>query len=66
VQAAINARLITWLEAGPLLTIPLQLVEMSFRTEKADRAEAVTFPIIGGNINPVVATQRRRVDRLRP
>lgn len=66
IQAAVNARLITWLEDGPDLTIPLQLVEMSFRDGNADRAEAVTFPIIGGSLNPVVATQRRRVDRLRP
>lgn len=64
-QAVINPRLITWLEDGPGLTIPLQLVEMSFRNAKADRTEAVHFPIIGGSLNPVVGTQRRRVDRLR-
>lgn len=66
IQTAINGRLITWLEDGPTLTIPLQLVEMSFRTANADRAEAVHFPIIGGSLNPVVGTQRRRVGRLRP
>jgi hypothetical protein len=26
---------------------------------------AVDYPIIGGTVNPVVATQRRRVNRLR-
>jgi hypothetical protein len=65
IQAAVNARLITWLEDGPDLPIPLQLVEMSFRNAKADRADAVTFPIIGGTLNNVVATQKRRVGRLR-
>lgn len=65
-QTAINGRLITWLEDGPDLTIPLQLVEMSFRNGNADRAAAAHFPIIGGTLNPVVGTQRRRVNRLRP
>lgn len=66
VASSITGRLITWLESGPGLTIPMQLVEMSFRNAKADRAAAVSFPIIGASLNPVVATQRRRVDRLRP
>jgi len=61
----INGRIITFLEAGPTQTIPMQLVEMSFRNGNADRVEGVTFPIIGGSLNQVVATQRRRVDRLR-
>lgn len=65
-QSAINAALITWLEDGPTLPIPLQLVEMSFRDGNTWRTEPVTYPIIGGNVNPVVASQRRRVDRLRP
>lgn len=62
----ITERLITWLESGPGLTIPMQLVEMSFRNGNAWRTDAVSFPIIGASLNPVVATQRRRVDRLRP
>lgn len=65
-QSAVNGRLITWLEEGPTLAIPLQLVEMSFRNANADRVAAVHFPIIGGTVNPVLGTQRRRVDRLRP
>lgn len=62
----INSNLITFLEAGPGLPIPCQLVEMSFRDGNAWRDTAVTYPIIGGTLNPVTATQRRRVDRLRP
>jgi len=63
---AIDGHLITWLPSGLTLTTPMQLVEMSFTNGGADRAEAVSFPIIGASVNPVVATQRRRVDRLRP
>lgn len=65
VLTAINARLVTWLASELAATIPMQLVEMSFRNGNADRAEAATYPIIGGTVNNVVATQRRRVNRLR-
>jgi hypothetical protein len=58
--------LTTWLTGLPARAIPLQLVEMSFVDHKADRVTPVTYPIIGAALNPVVATQRRRVDRLRP
>jgi len=40
-------------------------VEMSFVDGKADRTTPVTFDITGGQVNQVVATQRRRIDRLR-
>jgi hypothetical protein len=43
----------------------MQLVELSFRNAGADRGAAIDYPIIGGTLNPVVATQRRRVNRLR-
>jgi len=62
---AVTGRLITFLTSGLTLSTPMQLVEMSFRNGNADRVAAVTFPIIGASLNPVVATQRRRVGRLR-
>lgn len=70
VQTSMSSDINTWLESalagfGPNDT-PMQLVEMSFTNGKAFRDAAVTFPIIGGTLNPVVATQRRRVDRRRP
>jgi hypothetical protein len=65
-QAAVNANIITWLTSLPGMATPMQLVEMSFRNDKTWRDNAATYPIIGGVLNPVVATQRRRVDRLRP
>jgi hypothetical protein len=43
-----------------------QLEEVSFRDAKAWRTDAATWPVRGGALNPVVATQERRVDRLRP
>jgi hypothetical protein len=63
--AIVNAGLVSWLSSGPTQPTPMQLVELSFRNGNADRAEAISFPIIGGTLNPVVATQRRRVNRLR-
>lgn len=51
------------LSHGPL--VAPKLVEMSFRTGNADRVAAVTFDILSGVCSGVVATQRRRVDRLR-
>ena len=69
VVTTINGRLVTWLASLPTPAggrlVALQLVEMSFTDGKAFRATPVTFPIIGGTLNNVVATQRRRVDRLR-
>jgi hypothetical protein len=43
----------------------LELVEMSFIDAKAYRTTPVAYPITSGQVNPVVATQRRRIDRLR-
>lgn len=40
-----------------------EFVEMSFVTGNAYRAGGVIFPISGGYVRPVLATQRRRVDR---
>jgi hypothetical protein len=42
-----------------------QLVEMSFVNALDYRAAAVEFPVIAGFVSAEVATQRRRVDRLR-
>jgi hypothetical protein len=64
--SSINPLLINWLTAITGHSIAMQLVEMSFRNGNAWRTDAHSFPIIGGSLNPVVATQRRRVDRLRP
>jgi hypothetical protein len=61
-----NTNLITWLTAMVSETIPHQLVEMSFRDGNAWRSSALSYPILGGSVNPVIATQRRRVDRQRP
>lgn len=45
----------------------ISFVEMSFFDGKAPRSpDAVSFPILSGYCNSVVATQRRRADRLRP
>lgn len=70
VQTAFNTALTNWLTAiitpGTGRPIALQLVEMSFRDSKAWLDPPVTYPILGGTVNPVVANQRRRVDRRRP
>jgi len=71
IQATMNAGILEWLadiEAGddsPNGTM-FQPVEMSFVDAKADRATPLGYAISSGTVNPVVATQRRRVDRLRP
>lgn len=62
----INTTLLPWLVGLPSRTIPLELVEMSFRNDNTFRDVAAHYPILGATLNPVVATQRRRVDRLRP
>jgi hypothetical protein len=67
--STVNTALTTWL--GGLAARShgtasgLELVEMSFRDGKAWRAEGHPFTVISGFLNPVLATQRRRVDRLR-
>jgi hypothetical protein len=43
----------------------LSLLEMSFRNGKTWRDSAATWPVRSAAISPYVATQRRRVDRLR-
>lgn len=43
----------------------VELVDMSFRNGNAWRDDALTLPIFSGFVSNVVATQRRRVDRLR-
>jgi hypothetical protein len=40
-------------------------IEMSFRDSNDYRLAAVFYPITDGALNDIVATQRRRVDRLR-
>lgn len=56
--AAVNA-----LTSGPLTGV--KFVEMSFRDLKTYRAAAVSYDIDSGSCSTEVATQRRRVDRLR-
>lgn len=59
----------TWLTSLPTPAgarlVAMQLEDMSFVNAKAFRATPVGFPIIGVSLNNVVATQRRRVNRLR-
>lgn len=67
--ASMNAGLSDWLAANASrahgTANGLQLLEMSFRNGKTWRDAAHTWPIRGGSISPEIATQRRRVDRLR-
>src|SRR5213595_992326 len=63
--STVSASINTWLTTIAGETPNFALVDMSFRDAKAWRKNAVPFPIHGGNLNEVVATQRRRVDRLR-
>lgn len=67
---AFNTQLLTWLNGLNALThgtaSSLELLEMSFVDGGAYRTpEAHSWPIRGGSFSPEVATQRRRVDRLR-
>lgn len=68
--AGVNGLLATWL--GSLATLSAggitggALVDMSFVDNKLPRAVGHPIPILGVGINPVAATQRRRIDRLRP
>lgn len=43
----------------------LVLIDLSFRNGNAWRDVAYAYPITGASLSPVIATQRRRVDRLR-
>lgn len=69
IVAAINTALDSWI--GTLGTISsgtasgLVLVEMSFVNAKADRTTPLPYTIRKAVCSPQVATQRRRVDRLR-
>lgn len=68
--AALNGRLATWL-AGAIAASHgtasgCQPIEESFVDGGAYRATAHSWPIRGITVNPVIATQRRRVDRQRP
>jgi hypothetical protein len=63
--ATLDSGIATWLSTIAGETPNFELVDMSFVNGKADRATAFPFPISGGNVSTVVATQRRRVDRLR-
>lgn len=70
ILSSMNAGIAAWMAEGAAgfganATV-LDIVEMSFVDGKADRTTPVGIPINGGGVNPVVATQRRRVDRLRP
>jgi hypothetical protein len=69
VQATLNGFLSTWLGAFPYAGssdgVAQGLVEMSFVTAGADEDPPIARPIVSGLFNTVVATQRRRVDRLR-
>jgi hypothetical protein len=63
-----NGALATWFAAFPYIVATGHaqgIVEMSFVLDKVDRAEGFPIGIVAGTVNPVVATQRRRVDRLR-
>lgn len=68
-QGSIQSGLDDWLLELAAGTLPnssvLALVEMSFVDGKADRTTPAMYPVTGGRLNPVVATQRRRIDRLR-
>lgn len=67
--ATMNSAIQTWLvdqltySSGDQTGV--ELVDMSFRNGNAWRDEALTLPIFSGFVSNVVATQRRRVDRLR-
>lgn len=65
----VNGILATWLGgfpySGGATGVAQGLVEMEFRNNKAWLPEGFPRPVLGGTLSPVVATQRRRVDRLR-
>lgn len=68
VVSAFNADIATWLAGFPYDVgsgVANELVEMSFVNAKAYRTDPFPTSVVAGTVNPVVATQRRRVDRLR-
>lgn len=69
VQTNINTPLVTWLSdnltAAHGTASGFQLLELSFVDGGVDRTTAADWPVRAGILNPWVATQRRRVDRLR-
>lgn len=68
VLTSINSLIATWYATFPRTGTGYNingLVEMSFVEHKVDRDPAVAIPINGGVLNGIVATKRRRVDRLR-
>lgn len=65
VVAGINGRIPNWFEEMGSLTVSPSLVDMSFRNNNTWRDAAVPFAIDRGSLSPIVATQRRRIDRLR-
>jgi len=69
ILTAFNSGIATWIAAGPTASsgtcTGLQLLEMSFRNGKTWRDTAASWPIYAGVANTVIATQRRRVNRLR-
>lgn len=66
--AAFNTAITTWLASFPHVSGTahvIDLVEMSFVSNKVDLAPPVARTVRAGHLNPIVASQRRRVDRLR-
>lgn len=69
-QTTLNEGIATWLAALPVTSnfangTSFTFGEMSFVDAGVDRDVPVFYEINTGSVNPVVATQRRRVDRLR-
>jgi hypothetical protein len=67
--SGVSGRIQTWLDGlharSSGTASGVSLLEMSFVNGNAYRSTAHTWPIRAGSFNPVIATQRRRVDRLR-
>lgn len=70
VRTSINTALVGWITANLTrahgTASGIVFGEMSFRDAKAWRTTPVFYPFIAGTVSPVVATQRRRPDRVRP
>ena len=70
VQSNFNTAIASWIASLPAggwtNGTELAMVEMSFVDAGVDLDPPVGYPITGGHLNAAVATQRRRVDRLRP
>ena len=66
--SAINTAIAEWLTDFPVSSgtgVCNGLVEMSFVSNKVDLSPPIARPIIAGTCNPILGTQRRRVDRQR-